>query len=74
MGKNEEQDGRQKYREIIDKELEQSLDSINKFEHSHLGRITSNLDLEADGKKFTTFIKISILSLFDIQIRALLRF
>ncbi|XP_065066463.1 katanin-interacting protein-like isoform X2 [Rhopilema esculentum] len=56
-GKNEEQDGRRKYREIIDKEFEQSLDSINKFEHSHLGRITSNLNLEADGDALDALIQ-----------------
>ena len=45
-----ESTGRRKFREIVDIDLEQSLNSINKFEHSHLGRITSNLDLEKGGR------------------------
>ena len=46
--------GRKKFREIVDIDLEQSLNSINKFEHSHLGRITSNLDLEKGGRLINT--------------------
>ena len=39
---------RRKFRELVDDELEQSLNSINIFDHSHRGRITSDLDLEKD--------------------------
>ena len=53
---------RRRFRELVDDELEQSLNSINIFDHSHLGRITSDLDLEKDqGTIVSTYSKYAAL-------------
>eukprot|EP00794_Sanderia_malayensis_P021189 gene21189-23267_t len=49
--------GRKKFREMLDIELEQSFKSIDQFQHSHLGRITANIDLDQEGDALDLLIR-----------------